>query len=335
MTVNAITRFSGRATVKELRVEVRLKNNRLIRLREELGLKPMAMAKRIGVGYQVLLNFENLRRPPTRKTGDWRPSALRIAAFHGVSPSYCWPAAVRNIQTASAEVELSAHDAAALVAQEQIGPKPISCDPEQKIIDAELVDEMESAFEHLKPRERNVLTARFGLGDATERNLQDIAGLSGCSAERIRQVEAKGLNKLRRRIDLGAPETRPLSELDRVRSALTRVYAVAHAAATTAQDAAFKLAVLVTRLSSAQRHAARTFELELRRDAAWCCMNPYCPNPWRSQKMADTECCSPCREQLSTRDRGLEFSTGSHYHFPGLRRWEQKAKSRRPAGYCF
>jgi RNA polymerase primary sigma factor len=45
--------------------------------------------------------------------------------------------------------------------------------------------------------ERNILEMRFGLIDGQERTLDDIGGMYNVTRERIRQIEAKALRKLR------------------------------------------------------------------------------------------------------------------------------------------
>ncbi len=47
------------------------------------------------------------------------------------------------------------------------------------------------------PRERQVLAMRFGLEDGNARTLEEIGKEFNVSRERIRQIEAKSLRKLR------------------------------------------------------------------------------------------------------------------------------------------
>ena len=49
----------------------------------------------------------------------------------------------------------------------------------------------------LTPREREVIELRFGLRDGQPRTLEEVARAYGITRERIRQIEARGLLKLR------------------------------------------------------------------------------------------------------------------------------------------
>jgi RNA polymerase primary sigma factor len=62
-----------------------------------------------------------------------------------------------------------------------------------------LKDYLDEAFRTiLTPRERQVIRMRFGLEDGQDRTLSEIAEELGVSRERIRQIEAEALAKLRR-----------------------------------------------------------------------------------------------------------------------------------------
>jgi RNA polymerase primary sigma factor len=57
--------------------------------------------------------------------------------------------------------------------------------------------EVEDVLDTLSPRERRILTLRFGLVDGRERTLEEVGKRLGVTRERIRQIEGKALRKLR------------------------------------------------------------------------------------------------------------------------------------------
>lgn len=57
--------------------------------------------------------------------------------------------------------------------------------------------EVENALDALTPRERRVLLLRYGLADGAPRTLREIGQRFGLGRERIRQIEARALEKLR------------------------------------------------------------------------------------------------------------------------------------------
>ncbi len=60
-----------------------------------------------------------------------------------------------------------------------------------------LREQLEEVLETLTPRERDVLRLRFGLNDGKARTLEEVGQKFKVTRERIRQIEAKALRKLR------------------------------------------------------------------------------------------------------------------------------------------
>ncbi len=69
--------------------------------------------------------------------------------------------------------------------------------PEDEVSKNLLREDLESVLDTLSPRERDVLRLRYGLDDGRMKTLEEIGQIFNVTRERIRQIEAKALRKLR------------------------------------------------------------------------------------------------------------------------------------------
>ena len=76
-------------------------------------------------------------------------------------------------------------------------PDETNMSPEDYAINELLKDEISEVLLTLTEREEKVIRLRFGLEDGRPRTLEEVGQLFGVTRERIRQIEAKALRKLR------------------------------------------------------------------------------------------------------------------------------------------
>ncbi|MBV8743858.1 MAG: sigma-70 family RNA polymerase sigma factor [Xanthobacteraceae bacterium] len=74
---------------------------------------------------------------------------------------------------------------------------PNAVDPQAAVEASSLQELVGEALSALTPREQHILRMRFGIGGATDHTLEEIGQMFGVTRERIRQIEAKALEKLR------------------------------------------------------------------------------------------------------------------------------------------
>jgi RNA polymerase primary sigma factor len=69
--------------------------------------------------------------------------------------------------------------------------------PSERVINSSLGDQTRKVLATLTPREERVLRMRFGIGEASDHTLEEVGQDFDVTRERIRQIEAKALRKLR------------------------------------------------------------------------------------------------------------------------------------------
>jgi len=69
--------------------------------------------------------------------------------------------------------------------------------PAEAVINVNLKEQTDYVLKSLTPREERVIKMRFGVGDGSEHTLEEVGQSFAVTRERIRQIEAKALRKLR------------------------------------------------------------------------------------------------------------------------------------------
>lgn len=197
--------------MKDLRVVARVYNNQLRERREELGLTAVALADLIGIQATTYCALESMKISPTTSgmgpfgkqvEPRWRSSAIKVAEFHKVTPEILFPESVREMKKVVAEIRVDAEEVAAMLAP------PADVTPLQLLSSAEDAHAVQAAVaEVLSPREQEVVSLRFGLADGRERTYAEIGERMEVGGERVRQIEAKALRKLRGPKGLALRET--------------------------------------------------------------------------------------------------------------------------------
>lgn len=121
------------------------------------------------------------------------PSLAEIARQLGLSAQRLERASASPARAVALDAPVSAQDDRSL--GDVLGD-PNATDPIDRLDDAAHTSIVQRLLTQIPARDRHVLTARFGLGGAPERTLQELADELGLSRERIRQIEKRALAEL-------------------------------------------------------------------------------------------------------------------------------------------
>jgi RNA polymerase sigma factor RpoD-like protein len=170
--------------------------NRLIRvsrtLLQELGREPTVeeIARRMSRDEIIRELRDKLQREPTEREVDEREA---------IGPQTVSPEKVREIMKVSQE-PVSLETPIGEEEDSHLGdfiPDLASVAPADAASHQLLKEQVEGVLDSLTPRERRVLQLRFGLEDGRSRTLEEVGRDFNVTRERIRQIEAKALRKLR------------------------------------------------------------------------------------------------------------------------------------------
>jgi RNA polymerase primary sigma factor len=170
--------------------------NRLIRvsrtLLQELGREPTVeeIARRMSRDEIIRELRDKLQREPTEQEVDEREA---------IGPQTVSPEKVREIMKVSQE-PVSLETPIGEEEDSHLGdfiPDLASVAPADAASHQLLKEQVEGVLDSLTPRERRVLQLRFGLEDGRSRTLEEVGRDFNVTRERIRQIEAKALRKLR------------------------------------------------------------------------------------------------------------------------------------------
>ena len=122
------------------------------------------------------------------------PSAEQIAADLRISTSKVNEALAVAPETASLDTPIGEED------ENPLGAFIMDVDSPSPVQEAELnilKEQIQEVLSELNERERRVISLRFGIEDGYPRTLEEVGNIFEVTRERIRQIEAKALRKLR------------------------------------------------------------------------------------------------------------------------------------------
>lgn len=142
---------------------------------------------------ETINKFNKVNAILTAKLGR-KPTDEEIAAEMGIEPQKISEIVKINQNPSSLSTPIGEEKDNQL--QDMI-PDTSSLSPEETATSGYLRDQIGEVLDELQDREKRVLALRFGLEDGINRTLEEVGKEFGVTRERIRQIEAKALRKLK------------------------------------------------------------------------------------------------------------------------------------------
>jgi RNA polymerase sigma factor (sigma-70 family) len=162
-------------------------NWRLRRAREAKGWSRAELARQCGMFPGVVGDAEKLRRVSAN-------AREKMALALGVPEDVLFPGEIDALpKDGPPQIELSLTREDVQSLSEPDAHQEMTEGAEREALRGQLVGAMET----LSPRQQRIMRLRFGLDDGSLRTLDEVAHEFGVGRERIRQIEAQALRKLR------------------------------------------------------------------------------------------------------------------------------------------
>ncbi len=183
-----------------IRLESRLKNALLVRVREKLGLSATEAAMQIGLGYQTLLEYESMKRYPPPKM------QKKICDFYRDKGSFIYeedafPESLKQFKPRGKFVHEAVIPEEKLIALSSNLEQRLLTDssPSEDIVKKELLDEklkiLYEALATLPERYQRVLKSRYFEGEP--KTYAEIGKTIGLTRQAAREIESRALEMLR------------------------------------------------------------------------------------------------------------------------------------------
>lgn len=180
--------------MKEFRLQIRIKNNLLVKRREDLGLSLKEASKEMGISLAMLMNYENLKADPLHRSNlVYKDSALKIADFYKCMPEDLWPETVLRVEKNRIQREVSAAQIGHLLG---ISTVYASLPPDELCEFKEATDEVNWVLDQMNPREKDMVMRYHGMGEYDEHTFEKIASHYNLSANRVQQIINKVYRKM-------------------------------------------------------------------------------------------------------------------------------------------
>lgn len=180
-------------TDKPFRLEAKLRNNRILKAKEELGLTVKELSEKAGIHFGQFYRLASFRESPRLKSGVWSLGAEKLAMALGHSVEYLWPEETLQVEKSAVTREFSLRET--LTAGQALDLLGGGDDrtPEEIVLEEERSAEINSLIGTLNEREQFILRSWHN-----GYHLWEIGHKMDLSVERVRQLLARAEARVRK-----------------------------------------------------------------------------------------------------------------------------------------
>jgi len=185
--------------MKEYQIKVTVRNNLLLAAIENAGYKSQSdFAKEIGESPSSINSLFAMRTCPINEHGEFSPVSNKIMEALGACPTDLWTSEqlTMRLKNNTAFKEINRQELIAILGKND--PDLIEFESvEDEFSFTEQKEKIMEMINTLEPKEKKIMILRFGLDGTDPHTLDELAKIIGVTIERIRQIEAKALRKMR------------------------------------------------------------------------------------------------------------------------------------------
>lgn len=181
--------------MKDFRLNIKIRNNRMVERREALGLSAPAFAEKIQIRYPTYLDLENMKRSPVNKrTGQLTENAIKIMIGLGATDEELWPDQILAIKKNTIEKRYDFEEMMALSGRfSSISAMPQLNEYRNDTDVRKLISETKT----LTSAQLRRLLLYFGI-DCDQMSMSEIAEKEGVTRGVVDQTINRALEKIRR-----------------------------------------------------------------------------------------------------------------------------------------
>ena len=181
--------------MKDYLLQIKIKNAPMMELMRLQGYENAAeLSRASGIQQTIIGQYLNLKTAPwSSARNDWKISIVKLADCLKVPIESLFPAQhlEKCLPKNSIEAEID------LKELEQLCQGRLEPSIEDRLLEESQINTLDAALDTLTVREQKILKMRHGIGYPESSTLHEIADAFSVTTERIRQIEAKALRKLR------------------------------------------------------------------------------------------------------------------------------------------